>query len=252
MPLSRWQKHLISGLVTLSALLYFAQYLIFGTPRNIAYYFFQDLAFLPLEVLLVTVILHGILTRRERRERMRKMNMVIGAFFAEAGTSLIGRIHRFLSDTETSDAGLRVDAGWSGKQFARAAADARTREWDIDARRSDLVPLCAFLTEKREFLLRLLENPNLLEHDAFTDLLWAVFHLSDELGHRPELHGLPESDLEHLSGDIRRAYAIIVVEWLSYMRHLKKDYPYLFSLAARTSPFDPGARVIVGGWTAPV
>jgi len=30
-------------------------------------------------------------------------------------------------------------------------------------------------------LLGLLGNPNLLEHDSFTDLLWAVFHLMEEL-----------------------------------------------------------------------
>jgi len=30
------------------------------------------------------------------------------------------------------------------------------------------------------------------------------------------------------------------------MHHLKRNYPYLFSLAIRTNPFDPNARVIVG------
>jgi len=29
------------------------------------------------------------------------------------------------------------------------------------------------------------------------------------------------------------------------MRHLKKEYPYLFSLAVRTNPFDPRASVEV-------
>jgi hypothetical protein len=29
------------------------------------------------------------------------------------------------------------------------------------------------------------------------------------------------------------------------MRHLRDDYPYLFSLARRTNPFDPAARVEV-------
>jgi len=32
---------------------------------------------------------------------------------------------------------------------------------------------------------------------------------------------------------------------LAYMKHLKKEYPYLFSLAVRTNPFDPGASVEV-------
>jgi hypothetical protein len=52
---------------------------------------------------------------------------------------------------------------------------------------------------------------------------------------------LSEADAAHLAGDIRRAYGLLVIEWLSYMRHLREDYPYLFSLAARMNPFDPEA-----------
>jgi len=35
------------------------------------------------------------------------------------------------------------------------------------------------------------------------------------------------------------------VQWLAYMKHLKKEYPYLFSLAVRTNPFDPDVSVAV-------
>jgi len=92
-------------------------------------------------------------------------------------------------------------------------------------------------------LLRLLENPNLLEHEQFTELLWAAFHLADELSHRSSVRDLPETDCRHLSGDIKRTHALLVREWLSHMEHLKVDYPYLFSLAIRTNPFDPNASV---------
>ena len=48
-----------------------------------------------------------------------------------------------------------------------------------------------FLKEKRMFMLTLLENPNLLEHESFTDLLRSVFHFTEELDKRPELYNLP-------------------------------------------------------------
>jgi len=32
---------------------------------------------------------------------------------------------------------------------------------------------------------------------------------------------------------------------LAHMEHLKNEYPYLFSLAVRTNPFDPNASVEV-------
>jgi hypothetical protein len=44
---------------------------------------------------------------------------------------------------------------------------------------------------------------------------------------------------------MKRTYSQLVVQWLLYMEHLKDDYPYLFSLAVRTNPFDPDASSIV-------
>ncbi len=91
--------------------------------------------------------------------------------------------------------------------------------------------------------MRLLENPNLLEHENFTELLWALTHVVEELGARKYLEKLNENDLAHLNGDVNRAYAILVREWVLYMEHLKKRYPYLFSFALRTNPFDDVAAV---------
>jgi hypothetical protein len=117
--------------------------------------------------------------------------------------------------------------------------------YNIDSKRGDLDNTKNFLKGKRQFLLNLLENPNLLEHESFTNLLWAVFHLTEELTHRRSLNGLSENDYQHLAGDIKRAYHLLIVEWLYYMKHLKANYPYLFSLAARTNPFDTNASVEV-------
>ena len=94
--------------------------------------------------------------------------------------------------------------------------------------------------------MRMLENPNLFEHDQFTDLLWAVFHLSEELVLRgEELDNLPKTDYEHLAGDLRRAYSQLTELWLQYTQHLKENYPFLFSLAARVNPMNPAASPIV-------
>ncbi|MHB8108909.1 MAG: hypothetical protein ACYDHW_02625 [Syntrophorhabdaceae bacterium] len=99
--------------------------------------------------------------------------------------------------------------------------------------------------DKRDFMVRLLENPVLLEHEAFTDLLRAVFHLTEELAYRQDFDSMPPSDTNHLAGDIKRSYHLIVSEWLVYMRFLKNNYPFLFSLAIRTNPFDPQKSITV-------
>ena len=98
---------------------------------------------------------------------------------------------------------------------------------------------------KSNFLLRLLENPNLLEHESFTKLLRAVFQLTEELAQRKDVRKLPDTDYTHLEGDIKRAYVLLVDEWLDYMKYLKDNYPYLFSLAMRTNPFDQNVSPIV-------
>ena len=101
------------------------------------------------------------------------------------------------------------------------------------------------LLQKRDFVLGLLQNPNLLEHDEFTDLLWAVCHLTEELEAREILQDLPRSDLKHLASDLQRAFGFLVREWLMYMQHLRGHYPYIYSLSVRTNPFNSAASPII-------
>jgi hypothetical protein len=91
----------------------------------------------------------------------------------------------------------------------------------------------------------MLSNPNLLEHEAFTDLLWAVFHLTDELQARGEMSELPKSDLVHLNFDVKRVFNSMLSVWVIYMAHLKMEYPYLFSLEMRRNPFSGENNVII-------
>ena len=123
----------------------------------------------------------------------------------------------------------------------------RLKKYDyaVKADSLDLLKLRNFLEQRNDSLLRLLENPVMLEHESFSDLLMAVFHLKEELISREELHGLPISDLEHLDGDIKRVYILLVYEWVAYMEYLKTNYPYLFSLSMRTNPFDREASAVV-------
>jgi hypothetical protein len=88
-------------------------------------------------------------------------------------------------------------------------------------------------------LVRLMESPYLLEHEAFTDLLIATLHLKEELQLRRNLSHLPDSDREHLAGDVRRFYQLAASQWLHYVEHLQTHYPFLYSLAVRTNPFAP-------------
>jgi len=240
-----WRIYLGAALVAMSALLYVAQIAIFHAERDTFFYLFQDLAFIPIQVLLVTLVLSRLLTVREKLSMLNKLNMVIGVFFSEVGTPLVKSLAAFDGNAEKIRAELQVNGEWSDQRFASVIRRARDFDYQVYHTTSDLKTLRTFLMAKRNFLLGLLENPNLLEHEAFTELLWAVFHLTEELAVREELQQLTEADGNHIARDIRRAYTILIIEWLSYMKHLKNDYPYLFSFAVRTNPFNPDASPVV-------
>jgi hypothetical protein len=40
-------------------------------------------------------------------------------------------------------------------------------------------------------------------------------------------------------------HSLLISQWVDYMKHLKKNYPYLFSLAIRINPFNPDASAVV-------
>ena len=241
----RWQILLGLSFIFLSAILYLIHYAIFRDSHHILLYLIGDIAFLPIQVLLVTLIIDQLLSAREKRAMLKKMNMVIGAFFSEVGTQLLKSFSDFASHEDQINKDLVQNNDWSNKAFSNIHQHLKGYDYRVESQKGDLESLKNFLLEKRDFLLGLLENPNLLEHESFTELLWAVFHLTEELTFRPGLKQLPETDYGHLSGDIKRAYVLLISEWLAYMKHLRDNYPYLFSLAARMNPFNPHASPIV-------
>jgi hypothetical protein len=241
----RWQVLLGVGLIVLSSLLYGLHFALFHDAHHILIYLVGDIAFVPIEVLLVTLIIHRLLSHREKKARLEKLNMVIGTFFSEVGTRLL----EYFADSDPGVDGLRsnllVKNEWADRDFDTVEDRLRKYSYGVDTDKVDLGKLRDFLVSKRDFLVRLLENPTLLEHETFTGLLRAVFHLTEELESRPGFNDLPPSDHNHLAGDIKRAYVLIVGAWLDYMEHLKNRYPYLFSLAMRTNPFDRQASAVV-------
>ena len=238
-------RFLIIGAVlcALSALAYTAHYFIFHEAHHIFIYLVGDIAFVPVEVFLVALVLERALAHHEKKQIRQKLNMVIGTFFSELGTKLLGKLTPCIDNRDELRECLAVKAQWKPAEFKRALGEVRRFKYKADVDKLDLHGLKDVLSDQRGLLLTLLANPNLLEHESVTELLWAVFHLSEELAARKDLSGLSANDYEHLSGDIKRVDGHLTSEWLLYMRHLSADYPYLFSLAVRTNPFDETAAV---------
>jgi len=242
----RWLLLTAILLLAASVGFYLIDYLLFHDARTIFLYLFIDLGFLPIEVLLVGLILERLLRWREASAVQHKLNMVVGAFFSEAGNELLGRLTPAVVSPPDLRERLNLKAAWTKRDFAERMTYVRSVDAKVDLDRLDLEELRTFLVGRRDFLVRLLENPGLLERDHFTDVLWAVFHLTEELEARDDLTLLPPTDRLHLAGDAKRVYGQLAAEWLAYAQHLKETYPFLFSLVVRTHPFQahPSATVV--------
>ncbi len=245
MKQSNFKLILVCSLIGFSLFMFLFQYMAFHDLRDTFYYMMQDIAFLPLQVLLVTLVLERILGTKEKQERLNKQNMVIGVFFSQIGVGLLRLFSSWDPNLKNNPGNLLIQKSCTDSDFKELHAMFSNYKSGIIPQAIDCDVLKETLVGNKGFLVGLLENQNLLEHEQFTDLLWATFHLLEEMMYRKDFSRIPESDKNHCVIDINRAYSLLICQWIKYMQHLQKNYPYLFSLAMRTNPFDVNARITV-------
>jgi hypothetical protein len=233
----KWLSLFATGLIISSLLLFMVHFFLFHDFHHILIYTIHDIAFLPIEVLLVTIVIHSLLERQNLQQKFEKLNMVIGTFYSGIGTDLLREFVRCDPQLPKLREDLLVQGSWDATAFKMHKKKAKTFQYTVDIHDINLKNIRDILLRHEDFLLRILENPVMLEHESFTEVLRSVFHLSEELKHRGDLLNLPETDLNHLKGDISRAYSEMTFSWIDYMHYLQVEYPYLFSLALRLDPF---------------
>lgn len=194
---------------------------------------------------IVTNIAQMLIHQQQNRARARRLNMIIGVFFTEIGNQLLHIFAQYDPQINEIRQDCLIDQDCSEADFAQLKKRLQKHNFTIDPKSMDLEMLSNLLIKKGDSLLRQIENPDLIEHESFTDLLWAVVHLRDELIARKSLLNLPETDLEHLVNDAKRAYGALVGIWVDYVQHLKRSYPYLFSLVLRTNPFSENPTPVI-------
>ncbi|MCM1990001.1 hypothetical protein [Oceanirhabdus seepicola] len=231
-----WHVKFGVGLVLLSVVLYSLHYVIFHDPHHLFIFMLGELAFLPLEVFIVGLGLEKIMEKREKAHLIEKLNMIIGVFFTEVGTELLEMLTLCDYKMCKFKSNLKITKEWTDRDFKEAIEVSKNYNFQIAFEEKDLLDIKRFLCSKRDFLLKLLENPNILEHDSFTYFLTAVFHLEEELNFR-DISNLSHEESEHIKEDIIRVYSSIIGQWLLYMKHLKGHFPFLFNSALMMNPF---------------
>jgi voltage-gated potassium channel len=194
---------------------------------------------------IITNVTQMLIQRGHNRLRAQRLNMIIGVFFTEVGNQLLRIFTQYDPQINEIRKDCLITQDCSETDFAHLKRRLQRHECNIEPKSMDLKTLSEFLMQKGDLLLRQIENPDLIEHESFTDLLWAVVHLRDELMSRESLLNLPKADREHLANDAKRAYGALVRRWVDYLQHLKRSYPYLFSLALRTNPFSEKPTAVI-------
>ena len=233
----KWEVNWGIGLISFSIIMYIIQALIYKDAILLFQELLLQLAYLPLYVFLTTIVIEQLLKRKEKADMVRKINTVIGIFFSEIGKQLIGEFVKFDLNFNNIKGKFSNDFEWTEERIIELRQNLNKYKSKIDSRIGDISKIKMVVDSKRQLLIGFLNNPNLMEHEVFTELLFAIFHIGEEITQRGELKNLSEEDYDHLSADIKRIYILIIFQWISYMEHLNKEYPYLYVLALKTNPF---------------
>ena len=245
-----WKVKFSILMVALIIIIYGTNYLVLGDAEHIISYVWTHLGFIPVDILLVAFLLDEIIEKKEKEAMLEKLDMLMSTFFSEIGNELISQLsaaNKYKTDTEN----LKSIKNWDQQDFDNKLAELKDKSIDFTAdiplekREEFLDNLRSLLVDKREFIINLMTNPNLLEKEEFTGLITAILHLDEELEHRKDLSLVTDADFAHLNGDMQRVYNKLVHEWVYYLKYLHKHYPYMIALIVRTNPFDKDANVYV-------
>lgn len=246
----KWKIKFSILMVILIIIIYGSNYLVLGDAEHIISYIWTHLGFIPVDILIVAFVLDEIIEKKEKEAMLEKLDMLMSTFFSEVGNELINQLshaNKYKASTEN----LKSIKNWDDKDYENKLNELKNSSIDFQAdiapenREEFLENLRDLISGKREFIINLINNPNLLEKEEFTELINAILHLDEELEHRKDLSLVTDADFAHLNGDMHRVYNKLVHEWVYYLRYLNKNYPYMIALVIRTNPFDEDADVYV-------
>lgn len=224
-------------LVVLSGFIYLVHFFLFHNHHYIIQeHLLGELGFIPIEVLFVSLILHKVIEYQDKKKNLEKINILIGVFYSELGQDLLLYFSKSDSNYKNWISNLKITPTCKENVFKEGLKSVEKHVSDLSLNIAELKLFSQTILEKREMLIRFLENPMLLEHEAFTDLITALFHLTEEFEKRLYLDNLKVNDKKHLLKDMNIVYKLSLVEWIIYLKHLKKEFPDLYLFELDTNP----------------
>ena len=150
---------LIVILILLSVSIYYLQNQIFHQESNTIFYLFQDLAFVPIQVLLVTLLLNRFLNLMEARKKTKKINVIISTFFVGVGIEILAMMSVFNRNNDQLYHLLQMSEEGKIKSLRKKLNDFN---YEILVDQERMMRLSALLNQYRDFMLNMLGNYNLM------------------------------------------------------------------------------------------
>ncbi|MGB9371077.1 MAG: hypothetical protein WCB79_04000 [Halobacteriota archaeon] len=147
-----WRVYFGLLLIALSALLYAVHFYLFHDLAYIKMYGLGDVAFLPIEVLLVVLVVDWVISRQEKRSQLTKLNVVIGVYFSEVGTPPVKAFSDFDAQVGRIRDELLAKGTWTSRNFADASLRIKKHEYKLFFEKGDPKAL-HFLENLRNFLI---------------------------------------------------------------------------------------------------
>lgn len=193
-----------AGLTVISAAIYALQVLIFKDPGTTAFYILQDMAFMPITIAVATLLVGYLMDEKSKAERIARSRILTSSFFSIVGCEMLEVLYSLYDPSKDK---IR---------------------WDLET----YVYIQTLLNDHLSEILTIASNPNLLEHESFTDLLWAALHLREEMDYYVA-HKATARDENHIQGDAKRVYLLLEENWKEYADFIRKEYPYFYRTIKR-------------------
>ena len=230
-------KQLILLLLCASALLYAIHYLIFRDLHHLAIFGLHELAFVPLEVILVTLGLDQLVEKTHREEARSKVSIIETLYFNESGGTMLRYLTSFDPDAARLRELLQVTEDWHSSDFRQAIRQLKSYPFLLDLDRIDFFGLHYHLSQRHEYYRSMLENPALTQSDAFTEMIMKIYLLWEELDGRTNLYQLPEKDRSYLAELLHEIYRELTEYWLDNVYNHSIHNRFRLHRAIESNPF---------------
>lgn len=230
-------KQLILLLLCASALLYAIHYLIFRDLHHLTIFGLHELAFVPLEVILVTLGLDQLVEKTHREEARSKVSIIETLYFNESGGTMLRYLTSFDPDAARLRELLQVTEDWHSSDFRQAIRQLKSYPFLLDLDRIDFFGLHYHLSQRHEYYRSMLENPALTQSEAFTEMIMKIYLLWEELDGRTNLYQLPEKDRNYLAELLHEIYRELTEYWLDNVYNHSIHNRFRLHRAIESNPF---------------